>query len=233
MRELPKLTNSSPDWRSVVRERLELRAFDSVEVEEITGELAAHFEDLQEQYREEGLSESQAVASALDEVSDWRKLSRKIRRARQKENQMNQRTKAVWIPGLISLTAASGILALLQVWGVRPHVVWMRSGPGLILYVPWLAAQPIFGAVGAYISRRNGGDWRERLTASLLPAAAMVATFCVGFCIQIARSVITNGHEITAAALSLYVVWWAVVPGFALALGALPFLGKTRIQEAR
>lgn len=145
---------------------------------------------------------------------------------------MNQRTKAVWIPGLISLTVASGVLALLQVWGVRPHIVWTCSGLALLFYIPWLIAQPAFGAIGAYVSRRNGGDWRERLTAGLLPAAAMVAAFCFVFCVAIVLNVITNGHEITLVGLSLCIASWAVVPGCALALGALPFLREARAREA-
>jgi len=140
---------------------------------------------------------------------------------------MNQRTKAVWIPGLISLAAASGVLAMLQVWGVRPHVVWTHSGLAFLFYIPWLVAQPAFGAIGAYISRRNGGGWHERLTASLLPAAAMIAAFCFVICLQITLDAIGNGHEINARALSLYVVLWGVLPGFALALGALPFLRQS------
>ncbi len=219
------------DWHELAAEKLDTLHLDTAEREEIVSELASHLEDLYEQYREQGQPESRAVRCALNEVSDWRELGRKIRRARRKENEMNQRTKAVWIPGLVSLTVASGVLALLQVWGVRPHIVWMRSGLALLFYIPWLVAQPAFGAIGAYISRRNGGDWRERLTAGLLPAAAMAAAFCVGFCVQIALNAITNGHEISFIGIGLYVVLWVAVPGFALALGALPFLGDARVRE--
>jgi hypothetical protein len=215
-------------WESFARERLGSLDLTITESEEIVAELAAHLEDLYAQYREQGVPETCAVASALKEVSDWRELGRKIRRARRKENEMNQRTKAVWIPGLISLTVASGVLALLQVWGVRPYIVWTRSGLALLFYIPWLIAQPAFGAIGAYISRRNGGTSSERLTAGLLPAAAMLAAFCFFFCLAIVLNIITNGHEITLIGLSLYIASWAVIPGCALALGALPFLSDRR-----
>jgi hypothetical protein len=100
-------------WHQLPTERLDTLDLDTAEREEIVSELAGHLEDLYEQYREQGLPESCAITGALDEVSDWRELGRKIRRARREENEMNQRTKAVWIPGLISLTVASGVLALL------------------------------------------------------------------------------------------------------------------------
>jgi hypothetical protein len=212
------------DWREFAREKLGSLDVSAREREEIVAELAAHFEDLGQHNRERGLSESCAMTAALNQVSDWRELSRKIRRARQKENAMNQRTKAVWIPGLISLALASGVLALLQVWGVRPHIVWMRSGLAVLFYIPWLVAHPAFGAIGAYISRRNGGARPERLAAGVLPAAAMVAAFCFFFCVQIVRNAITSGDEVTFLGLSLCIASWAVVPGFALALGTLPFL---------
>ena len=138
---------------------------------------------------------------------------------------MNQRTKAIWIPGLISLTVASSALALLQVWGVRPHIVWMRSGLALLFYIPWLVAQPVFGAVGAYISRHNGGSLSERLTAGLLPAAGMLPVFCLAFCSALA-------HRITLGGLTVCIAAWVVVPGIALAVGTLPFLRNGRLQES-
>jgi hypothetical protein len=132
---------------------------------------------------------------------------------------------------MISLTLASGFLALLQVWGVRPHIVWTRWGLALMFYVPWLVAQPVFGAVAAYVSRKNGGMWHERLTASLVPAAGMLGAFCVAFCAALMVNGITNGHEITLIGLSLYILSWAVLPGLILALGALPFLGGAKIER--
>ena len=219
------------DWRKLVAEKLERADLTTSQKDEVAAELAGHLEDLCEARRAEGLTEKRAIDCAMGDVPDWSELSRKIVRAKSKENEMNHRTKAVWIPGLISLTAASAVLALMQVWGLRPHIVWARSGLALLFYVPWLAAQPAFGAIGAYISRRNGGDWRERLTAGVLPSAAMVATFCVVACIEIAVNAITNGHEITLIGLSSYIVAWSVVPGFGLTLGALPFLRNVRPQE--
>jgi hypothetical protein len=221
-----------PDWRRLVEKKLERLDLEAAEIDRISAELAAHLEDSYEHDRDAGVEESGAIANALSEVPDWRELSRRIRRAKRKENEMNHRTKAVWIPGLISLSVASGLLAVLQLWNVRPHIVWMRSGLALMFYLPWLFVLPAFGGIGAYISRRNGGKWHERLTAALLPAAAMVAAFCFAVCFQIATSPVPAYYRINAITLSISIAVWAVIPGLALALGTLPFLGKPRAQAA-
>lgn len=219
-----------PDWQSIVSEHLDAAGLDPCERNQIVAELASHLEEVYDGHRAHGMSEAEAARRTRTEVPDWRVLARRIEKARRLEGVMNHRTKSVWIPGLVSLTLASGFLALLQVWGVRPNIIWTRSGLALLFYVPWLVAQPAFGAIAAYISRQNGGEWHERLTATLLPAGAMVAAFCVAICLAIALSDTTD-YKITAIGLSMYIVSWAVVPGLALALGALPFLRAPGAQE--
>lgn len=221
-----------PDWRSMVRQHLAASRMDPEEREEVAVELASHLEEVYEDHRVNGFSAAEAARRASSEVRDWRVLARRIRHARRQEGAVNHRTMSIWIPGLVSLTLASGSLALLQLWGVRPHIWWTRSGLALLFYIPWLLAQPVFGAVAAYMSRRNGGVWHERLTASLIPAASMVGAFCVAVCVAIALNKAGGGHEINAIALSLLVLSWAVVPGLALALGALPFLAGTTLERA-
>jgi hypothetical protein len=220
-----------PDWLSLVRGHLAARHLASDERDEIATELASHLEEIYEAHRANGVSEPEAALRTRTEVPNWRVLARRIENARCQEGFVNHRTMSVWIPGLVSLTLASGLLALLQDWGVPPHIVWTRSGLALLFYIPWLVAQPIFGAVAAYISRKNGGAWHERLTASLIPAAGMVGAFCVAVCAAIALNLTGDGHEINAIALSLYVLSWAAVPGLTLALGALPFLGGVKLDK--
>lgn len=220
-----------PDWRNTVDAHLAATNLNPREREEVIAELAGHLEEVYAELCARGVSDAEAIQGTLAEVANWRALRRRIERAKQQERRMNHRTKSVWLPGLVTLIVASCFLALLQVWGVRPHIVWTRSGLALMFYVPWLIAQPAFGAIGAYISRQNGGDWSERLTASLLPAACMVAAFCVVSCAAVALGEITGVHEITFIGLSSYILLWAALPGAALALGALPFLGKPRLER--
>lgn len=220
-----------PDWRSIVDEHLSARRLSRDERDEIAVELASHLEEAYEGRCASGMAEPEAARRTRAEVSDWRVLARRIEKARYQEGLVNHRTMSVWIPGLVSLTLASGFLAVLQDWGVRPHIVWTRSGLALLFYVPWLVAQPVFGAVAAYMSRHNGGSWTERLTASLIPAAGMVGAFCVAVCAAIVMNLTGDGHEINAIALSLLVLSWAALPALALALGALPFLGGHKLQQ--
>lgn len=217
----------TPDWQKLVREKITNLRLSPSQGNEIVAELASHLEECYEQYRKRGLSEARAVNAALEEVSNWRRLRGNIRRARLQEDEMNQRTKAVWIPGLVTGVLASGVLALLQVWGVRPHIVWMRSGLALLFYIPWLVAQPLFGAAGAYVSRRLGGTRNERLVAATFPSIATLFTFCVMLAIMAGLNIFTLGDPITHfrfVGLALYILLWAVIPGLALALGAVPFL---------
>lgn len=220
-----------PDWRRMVDDHLPARCLTRDERDEIAAELASHLEEVYETHRANGIPDPEAARRARTEVPDWKVLARRIENARHQEGFVNHRTTSVWIPGLVSLTLASGSLALLQVWGVRPHIVWTRSGLALLFYIPWLVAQPVFGAVAAYMSRQNGGKWHERLTASLIPAAGMVGAFCVAVCAAIAVNRAGDGHDITAIGLSLYILSWAAVPGLALALGALPFLGGQKLEQ--
>lgn len=221
-----------PDWRAVINQHFSGSALAPCERQEIAAELASHMEEVYEMHCANGLPEPEAARCAQTEVPNWRVLARRIESARRQEGAVNHRTMSVWIPGLVSLTLASGFLSVLQVWGVRPHIVWTRSGLALLFYVPWLVAQPVFGAVAACISRRNGGTWRERLTASLIPAGGMLAAFCVAFCSALVLGRITNGHEISLIGLSLYILSWAVLPGAILALGALPFLPNQKLERA-
>lgn len=220
-----------PDWRQFVEEHLNARDLSNCERSDVVSELASHLEEVYDEQRTNGLPHSEAMHLASAEVMNWRILRRRIEWAKRQEGIMNHRTKSVWIPGLVTLTIASAFLAMLQVWGVRPHIVWTRSGAALMFYIPWLIAQPAFGAIGAYISRQNGGNWHERLTASVLPAAAMVAAFCVGFCVAIALGEITN-EQVSTIGLVSYILLWAALPGLALALGALPFLGGGKLERA-
>lgn len=221
-----------PDWPRIIDEHLAIADLSPGERDEVALELASHLEETYDRHCANSIPEAEAERLTRAEVPNWRALARRIERAKWQEGSMNHRTKSVWIPGLVTLTVASGFLAMLQVWGVRPHIVWTRSGLALMFYIPWLVAQPAFGAIGAYVSRENGGNWHERLTASVLPAAAMVGAFCVVFCVALALGEITNGHEITLIGLSSYILLWAALPGAALALGALPFLGGGRRQDA-
>ena len=218
------------DWNELVRERLGRLGLDAAQREEIIAELANHLEDACEDLRARGLPESDAVEQVLNEVIDWRRLARTIRNAKREEGNMNRRTKSVWLPGLVTLALASVFLMVLEIIGVHPRM-WGPVGFGLPIHLPWLIAQPVFGAVGAYLSLRAGGNRRARLAAGLFPSIAMTCAFClmlvIGFVIGVfVRQPMSVG--LTFVGFAVVVCFWAVLPGLGLLLGALPFLKEQK-----
>ena len=141
---------------------------------------------------------------------------------------MNDRTRSLWLPGLLSLTASMTFLMILQLAGVQPRFIWMRSGPPLEPYIPWLLAQPLFGAIGAYMSRRAGGDRRACLVASMFPSIVMLVLFCLGLYVD---AIVNRQYSpISLVAVFGLTCFWILLPGLALLLGALPFLKAPRLQ---
>ena len=221
------------DWVALVRERLGGLGLTPTQEKEIVAELAAHLEDLYQQRLEQGLCEpeaAEAVGRALDEVAGWRRLARKIRRAKHEEENMNDRTKHFWLPGLVSVAAASLFgMILTQVSLETP-----RSRLTLNFYLVWVAAQPLFGAMGAYFSRRGGGQRLARLAASLFPSIATLVTLAVVFVVALTHSLIYVRRppapiNLVGFAKAIFffataIFFAVVVPGVALLLGALPFL---------
>jgi hypothetical protein len=218
-----------PDWRALVRQRLRRLDLTPAQQDEVVAELAAHLEELYEEQRAHGSGDSQAIHHALDEVADWRRLSRKIRRAKQEDN-MNQRTRTLWLPGLVSLTLAMAFLMILQLTGVQPRFIWMRSGPPVLFYSAWLFAQPLFGAIGAYMSRRAGGDRRACLVAGLFPSMAMLGLCCVGLTVKLISD--RAALQIPLFSILTQVCFLIVLPGLALLLGTLPFLKAPNLRAS-
>src|SRR5712691_8727872 len=103
-----------PNWNSIVHERLRHLGLGAEQRKEVVAELAGHLEDSYEQFRAQGIEGPEALRLTLKEHTDWQKLARKIGSAKHKEGVMNNRTKTLWLPGLVSLTAASTLLMGLE-----------------------------------------------------------------------------------------------------------------------
>ncbi len=109
-------------------------------------------------------------------------------------------------------------LMILQRAALRPHLFSVGSVV-VALYVPLLVASPLFGAIGAYLSHRAGGNRLELFVAGLFPLIAMLALICVlAFTGKVALA--TPQPYYFAIAL----IFGVVLPGTALLLGVLPFL---------
>ena len=216
-----------PEWRKLVKTRINALGLDPERKDEIVAELAGYLEDVYEAWLKRGATPEEAAAHALHQVPDWTQLRREIHHALRMEDTMNYRTKSLWLPGLISLTLSMGLLSLFNWMGFQPRIIWLHQASPLLFYLPWLFLLPAVGTVGAYWSRRAGGRLRERLLAGLFPAAALTALFFailpVGILVD---SHVALTRIFTALATSLLV--WGVIPAALLLAGTLPFLKDHR-----
>lgn len=214
-----------PNWNHVVRDRLKSKGLNLADMDSIISELAAHLEEAFDEAQARGLAEEQALQVALQEVEDWRVLAAEIDAARCEEGAMNQRTKSLWLPALITLSGASVSLAVTQFMGLQPQQVWVGK-MGMTFYWPWLASLPIFGAIGAYMSRRAAGQTPIRIAAGLSPALVMLV---VMFLILPWGLFLDGFHFSRLIHFGLGLINWVGIPAAALLLGALPFLRENSL----
>lgn len=213
----------------LVRERIGDVGGRPAERDDVVSELAGHLEDSCEAMRAEGVGESEAMARALAEAADWLALASRIRNARRGPAAINDRTRQLWLPGLASLTAANLLLMGLAYRSLEPGPLSERSTawfPGLALmaaYLPWLAAQPLVGALGAWLSERAGGGRAMRLCAGLFPSIVMLA--CWGIFIPASAALERNDWVLRHPfSIALGAIGWVAPAVTGLLLGALPFL---------
>jgi hypothetical protein len=211
------------DWQQLVRNRIGALGLHPEREEEVIAELAGHFEDVYEDNLSCDASTEQAFACAFSEVSDWAGLSREIRHAAREEEPMNERTKNLWLPGMVTLFLSSVVLMLITRFGPLPQFVWVDPRVPLLLYVPWLVSLPLFGALGAYWSRRAGGRLRSRILAGVFPVLALAAPFFL----ILPVALVFEGRGWRLLQLKAFVIFllgWVVIPGAALLAGVLPFM---------
>ena len=140
---------------------------------------------------------------------------------------MNHRTKALWLPALVSLTVSAGLLAVIQIFALRNavHLTRFAAFP----YVLWLLCQPICGGFAAWLSKRAGGWRSEFMAASAFPAVAMLALFSIGLAIAVfveRNSYVTSHWKMVGVAVG----GWVLLPGLGLLLGTIPFQHRS-IQQ--
>jgi len=219
-----------PDWKTIVRDGIGgLRGVSCAEREEIVSEIAGHLEEAFEYYRAEGMSEQAAMERVLPRPREWNAAARRIRRTKRSPERMNDRTKQLWIPSLLTLALANMLLMALGEASLQPRAITsdpISWYPGITLalaYFRWIVAQPLTGAIGAYLSYRAGGNRRARLVACLFPSIVMFGLWCglVPASDVVAANSFVMRHPTSFA---LGALGWVVVPGAALMFGALPFL---------
>ncbi len=156
-------------------------------------------------------------------------------------NRLNLRTRSLWLPGFVTLTAASLLMFAEEIVlvhdssfyftdiSLRPsHLI---SGLPRWFYITWLFAQVPYGALGAFLSRRGGGTRFARIVAGAFPALAMfvVCSVVIPISVFFANNAYALHHPST---LAFGILIWAGAPAVALMLGAVPFLKDSLLQGA-
>jgi len=146
---------------------------------------------------------------------------------------LNLRTTSLWLPGFVSLTAASLLMFAEEIalthdpsfyftdLSLQPSHLILRL-PGLF-YAIWLLVQVPCGALGAVLSRRGGGTPVARVVAGAFPAIVMFGLCAVA--IPVSALFERNSYVLHhPGGLALAVFIWAGAPAIALFMGAGPFL---------
>jgi len=220
-----------PDWKSLVRERLSSRNSPHCVNNDVIAELAAHLEETYEEARLRNLDEPEASDLALQEVADWHVLAAQIRRAKSEEDSVNDRTKGLWLPAMVNLIVAPGLLMIIQKLAVQPRVLWIGD-MAMVLYFQWLVALPVFGAFSALLAKRAHTRFVTRLIVGLSPALAVLGAFALVLPVSLVIDRQALRH-FPFAYFALTICNWVVLPAFALLLGTLPFLGEQAPPETQ
>lgn len=224
------------DWQELVRQRLSGLALDAAEKDEVHAELAAHLEEMYESLLKEGEAEPASVQQVLSLAGDWQELRRRIQTARRKENNMTNRVRQLWLPGFLTLATSMSLLALIGTFGPRPPIFhptdaynvsfqlqgWSMIAPVAVVYVPWLLALLLIGALGAQLSHRAGASRRVVFLSILFPLLPYSTFFLIGFPLSLILGEKNFTHNIMFSAFLVGLVAWVLLPGAALLAGGMP-----------
>ncbi|HEY7497737.1 MAG TPA: hypothetical protein VH740_04465 [Vicinamibacterales bacterium] len=203
-----------PDWQRLTADGLAQTRLAPEVRRDVVEEIAAHLEECYGESLDAGSADAEQQARA--QVSDWRALGRSIRRS--KEDPMNV-VRRVILPGIAAVIVALGALRLCVYVLITPHacgvddtcILITADGPA---YLPWLASLPFAGALAAALSRRVGGQLRQRVLAAVCPAAYFAGEIVY--------------YSLLDAFYWRIPIYWILIPAIACAIGAIPFLGGRR-----
>jgi hypothetical protein len=164
-----------PDWKKLVHEHMISLQLPRDRRDEVIAEIAAHLEDQLEGNHSQEPSESEIRRRAVAEIH-WQQLAHAIQHAKLKEESMNHRTKSLWLPAIINLTVAAGMLFALDKLGVQPRIVRV-SHLALAFHLPWLGTLPLSAAIGSLLAKRAQAPPAARLLAGLAPSLVWLAAF--------------------------------------------------------
>jgi hypothetical protein len=210
-----------PDWSKLVHDHLVQLALEPGERAEVVEELAAHLEETFHDLCRQGFSEEDATRGCLLEVEDWRGLGLRIEAARRKEDIMSNRVTQLWLPGIVTFVLSMGFLALAQIYGPKPWILSWGHPPMAVVFIPWLFALPLVGAVGAFLSHRAGGSRRAIFFSIIFPVVPFLAAILLITPVILAFDRFI-AHNPVPASIPVAVLGLVFLPGVALLVGGLP-----------
>lgn len=214
-----------PNWKSLIERRLGKLKLPKSEREEVVNELAAHLEDLAEHENARGMCETESTAASHYESTDWSKLAHNIQRSKRDDFALNSRSRTFWLPALVTLTAVQIFWAILISNPYSP----LSSPTAMPRPAIFLAALPLFGAIGAYLSRRGGGKRVARIAAGIFPLLVIFAMMAVIFFANfVTGRAPFAGYQHLHGWILLFV--GAVAPTLVLLVGTLPFMRNNSNQ---
>lgn len=211
------------DWRNDVAHELRRLDLPADRAEEVRRELATHLED---EYERSCLRmpPEHAERRVLSVLANAKRLRCRIESA-EREGQMNQRTRALWIPGVTSLLI-SGLLLTAIGARQRAQLVFVGSGLSPMVFYPlWLLLLPLVGALGAWLAKRKGATPFQRASVAVFfPLSIMAAAFFVILPIAMIVDGVRIGPIWILKGLGLAAINWILIPAVPLFVGSLPFL---------
>ena len=203
-----------PDWKQIIRKKLRMFRVCSPE---FTEELAAHLEDSYEALLGEGWAAEVAFQHTIGQIEGrgWVWL---VLRFLQEEF-MTGFIREVALPGLLTSAAAGLFYWALAVDHISPQVMWLVGGQSPLW---WWCLLPIWGALGALLSHRNGGSRLQRIAASLLPSWVMGIFILLMFAVGFTLSGLGSHYWLVSARLESLGL---VPPGFVVIPAACSLLG--------
>lgn len=211
-----------PDWKKLVRKHLRSLTLSPCAQEQVIDEISDHLQGVYEDARRQGHSKRASLKLALQEVGDWRVLTRGIRRTKSEDASLN-RTRALLMPTFVNLVLTSALLNICDKFGIADLTI-KRSAP-MPAFQPWLLTLPLCGALAALLARRADGPSTARFAAALAPCVVWFASLFVLKIIFLCLPGFFSG--VSLSSLAFAAIGWVVLPGLALFAGAAPFLGTS------
>jgi hypothetical protein len=136
---------------------------------------------------------------------------------------MSSVRRAVEVPAAFAVLAAGIAYGANEALGPQP-VAWLFAYGTVLFYVPWLIALLPISACAAFLARRAGASFRQRLFVAVSPAV-VIGGVITGLTAIVVIAASLGGRQVHPMdAIGHFLIGWLLVPATVGVVGALPFL---------